>query len=74
MSDSQNKKINKALLQFKKEILEKKSSQENNGADISMLVDPNVVNNIIDESLGLLDSVEAIFGDGNGHVKSKFTL
>ena len=74
LSDSQNKKINKALLQFKKEILEKKSSQENNGADISMLVDPNVVNNIIDESLGLLDSVEAIFGDGNGHVKSKFTL
>lgn len=74
LSDSQNKKINKALLQFKKEILEKKSSQENNGADISMLVDPNVVNNIIDESLGLLDSVEAIFDDGNGHVKSKFTL
>ena len=61
------------MLQFKKEILENSSSQEN--VDIGMVIDPNSVNNIIDESLGLMDSVEAIYSEGNGtYVKSKFRL
>ena len=75
LSDLQNKKVNKALLQFKKEILENKSSPENIDTDISMMIDPNIVNDRIDESLGLMDSVEAIYSEGNGtYVKPKFRL
>jgi len=75
LSDLQNKKVDKALLQFKKEMLENKSLPENIDTDISMMIDPNIVNDRIDESLGLMDSVEAIYSEGNGtYVKPKFRL
>ena len=42
---------------------------------ILMMIGPNSVNDIIDESLGLMDSVEAIYSDGNGsHIKPRFRL
>ena len=63
LSDLQNEKVNKALLPFKKQIMEAtKSTNEN----IGMLIDPKDVESIIDESLGLSDSVEAIYDEGNG--------
>ena len=63
LSDLQNEKVNKALLPFKKQIMEAtKSTNEN----IGMLIDPKDVESIIDESLGLSDNVEAIYDEGNG--------
>ena len=73
LSDLQNEKVNKALLPFKKQILDDKKSPDYIDEDITMMVDPNIVNETIDEALGLLDSVEAIYEEGAGvHIRSRF--
>lgn len=66
LSDLQNEKVDKALISFKKQILVDKNRHDYKDKDIGMLIDPSSVHYIIDESLGLLDSVEAIYDDGNG--------
>lgn len=63
LSDLQNEKVNKALLPFKKKILENKNDTDE---DISLLIDPSLIQDKIDEALGLLDSVEAIYDEGEG--------
>lgn len=66
LSNLQNEKVDKALLPFKKEILEDKKSLDYVDASISEIVDQNIVNETIDEALGLVDSVEAIYDEGMG--------
>lgn len=66
LSDLQNEKVNKALLIFKKDVLEDKKKHDYIDEDIAMLVDPSEVQDIIDEALGLMDSVEAIYDEGMG--------
>ncbi|MEE0943280.1 MAG: hypothetical protein UIB63_09235 [Methanobrevibacter sp.] len=66
LSDLQNEKVNKALLIFKKDMLEDKKKHDYIDEDIAMLVDPSEVQDIIDEALGLMDSVEAIYDEGMG--------
>lgn len=63
LSNSLNAKVNKALLTYKAKILKDKSNSE-----ISDSIEPNpiTVGDIIDEALGLLDSVEAIYDEGRG--------
>ena len=66
LSDLQNEKVDKVLLPFKKQILEDKNNPEYIDEHISILVDPNEIGEIIDEVLGLNDSVEAVYEEGNG--------
>ena len=73
LSDLQHIKIDNALLPFKKDILESKQSPDYIDENISILIDPNLVQSIIDEALGLVDSVEAVYGEGEGiSIKSRF--
>lgn len=66
LSDLQNKKVDKALLPFKKQVLEDKNSADYRDNNIAVLIDPSEVEEIIDEALGLADSVEAVYEEGNG--------
>ena len=66
LSDLQNEKVDKVLLPFKKQILEDKNNPDYIDEHISILVDPNEIGEIIDEVLGLNDSVEAVYEEGNG--------
>lgn len=66
LSDLQNEKVDKALLPFKKQILEDKNNPDYIDEPISILVDPNEIGEIIDEILGLNDSIEAVYEEGNG--------
>ncbi len=73
LSDLQNEKVDKALLPFKKQVLEDKKTLDFKDEQITLLIDPSTVENIIDEALGLMDSVEAIYEEGNGvHIGSRF--
>lgn len=70
LSNSQNEKVNKALLAYKAQILKDKS---NSKMPDSIELNPITVGDIIDEALGLLDSVEAIYDEGKGvHVTTRF--
>ena len=66
LSDLQNEKVNKALLPFKQQVLEDKKNPDFIDENINILIDPSEVGDIIDEALGLLDSVGAIYAEGNG--------
>ena len=66
LSDLQNEKVNKALLSLKKQVLEDKKSPDFIDENISILINPSEVGEIIDEALGLIDSVGAIYAEGNG--------
>ncbi len=63
LSKLQNEKINNALLTYKEEILSKKEKYPDNE---DILANPNEVEEIIDQALGLFDSVESIYDEGGG--------
>ena len=66
LSELQNEKVDKALLPFKKQALEDKNNPDYIDQSIAVLIDPSEVQDIIDEALGLMDSVEAIYAEGMG--------
>ena len=57
LSDLQNQKVDKALLQLKKQVLKDKKNPDFIDENIAILINPLEIENIIDEALGLIDSV-----------------
>lgn len=73
LSDLQNEKVDKALLPFKEQVLKDKQSPDYIDDDIAILINPNEIEEIIDDALGLADSVDAIYtGDGGYGISKRF--
>ena len=74
LSDLQNKKIDKALLPYKKEILELAIRNYDGNGEYEILgwMEPDTIINIVEESLGLIDSVEAVYVESNGFKHRRF--
>ena len=66
LSELKNEKVGKTLLPFKKQVLEEKKSPDYINQSIAVLMDQLEVQNIIDEALELMGSVESIYAEGMG--------
>jgi hypothetical protein len=66
LSELQNEKVDKALVPFKQQVLKDKQNPDYIDEPISVLIDQSEIGEIIDEALGLNDSVEAVYVEGNG--------